>query len=252
MRIVMVGRGRMAQAVLRVAKQRGHEVPGIIHRQTPLEERQHLAHRADVLVDFSHSSAIEDVVTLALEAGRPLVTGTTGWDDQLEAIRRRVEEAGGSMLYAPNFSIAVELFMRSVLHLAKGLARMEGFDLAIEEIHHRHKVDAPSGTAWRLGRRLLEVLPFKRTLLARLPDGERIPGDALVVSALRLGEEFGTHRVYLETPYDRIEVTHRARSREGFAYGAVRAAEWLPEHPGFWRFEEVLEAILNQTHRAVS
>jgi 4-hydroxy-tetrahydrodipicolinate reductase len=190
---------------------------------------------------------VADSVELALRTQRPLVIGTTGWDALREAMAQRVREAGGSVLYAPNFSVAVQLYLQHAVNLAAQLLRLEGWDVAIEEIHHRGKADAPSGTARALAQRLQHALNPPREAVYPVPSNQRLPDHQFSISATRLGGEFGTHRLLLDGPYDWIEITHRAKSRDGFAYGAVRAAEWLRGHTGFYHFQEVLNEILSYT-----
>jgi len=234
----------MGQAVERVATARGHTVLGAIRRDTPPTERLALVREAKVLIDFSHASAVPDTVELALQTQRPLVIGTTGWDSQRETLAQQVLQAGGSVLYAPNFSIAVQRFIHYAVALASELLHLEGWDVAIEEIHHRGKADAPSGTARQLAERLQAQLTTPRTWVPAPPAQARLPKEQFILSTIRLGSEFGTHRLLLDGPYDWIELTHRAKSRDGFAYGAVRCAEWLPQHTGFWSLEQVLDRVL--------
>ncbi|GIV05046.1 MAG: 4-hydroxy-tetrahydrodipicolinate reductase [Fimbriimonadales bacterium] len=245
MRIALIGYGRMGQAVERVATARGHTVIGVIRRATPPSERESLAHAADALIDFSHASAVAESVDLALRTLRPLVIGTTGWDSQREAIAQRVRETGGSVLYAPNFSVAVQVYLHHAVTLAAQLLRLEGWDVAIEEVHHRGKADAPSGTARALAERLQHATQPPREAVYPAPTEHRLTENQFTVGVLRLGSEFGTHRLLLDGPYDWIEITHRAKSRDGFAYGAVRAAEWLRGRKGFYQFQEVLNEILS-------
>lgn len=247
MRIGLIGYGRMGQAVERVATARGHTIEGVIRRDTPPETRLALAHACEVLVDFSHADAVPQNIELALETQRPLVIGTTGWDAHRPHLVERVRQAGGAVLYAPNFSVAVQLFIRHAVALATYLLRLEGWDIAIEEIHHRGKADAPSGTARKLADQIAHRI--QREWVFSVPERGRLPEPQFEVSAIRVGSEFGTHRILLDGPYDWVELTHRAKGREGFAYGAVRSAEWLLNRTGFWTLEEVLEEILNLTGR---
>ncbi|MCS7209654.1 MAG: 4-hydroxy-tetrahydrodipicolinate reductase [Fimbriimonadales bacterium] len=244
MNIGLIGYGRMGQAVERVAVARGHHIAGIVRADTPTLERERVAQDADALIDFSRADAVPAHVALALQAGKPLVIGTTGWDMQREAIAQQVHAARGSVLYAPNFSIAVQLFLQHAVNLAAQLLALEGWDMAIEEIHHRGKADAPSGTARALAQRLQRALTAPREAVYPVPATSRLPDHQVAVGVLRLGNEFGTHRLLLDGPYDWIEITHRAKSRDGFAYGAVRAAEWLRGRRGFFALEEILPEIL--------
>lgn len=244
MRIALLGYGRMGQAVERVAAARGHIVVGIIRRATPNSEREAIARDADALIDFSHADALTPNLELALHTARPLVIGTTGWDAQRETVAQRVQESGGSVLYAPNFSIAVQLYLQHAVNLAAQLLQLDGWDVAIEERHHRGKADAPSGTARALAERLQRALNPPREAVYPTPADHRLPEHQFAIGAVRIGSEFGTHRLLLDGPYDWLEITHRAKSRDGFAYGAVRAAEWLRGRTGFYHFPEVLNEIL--------
>lgn len=247
MRIGLIGYGRMGQATERVATARGHTIAGIIRRDTPPDTRMLIAQQSDTLIDFSVAQAVRDSVALALTTRTPLVIGTTGWDAQCESIAQQVETAGGSVLYAPNFSIAVQVFLQQAVSLAAQLLRLEGWDVAIEEIHHRGKADAPSGTARALATQLQQALENRRTAQYPVPSDQRLPETHFAVGVVRVGSEFGTHRLMLDGPYDWVEITHRAKSREGFAYGAVRAAEWLVGRTGFYTFTQALSEIL--THK---
>ncbi len=247
MRIGLIGYGRMGQAVERVAIARGHTLEGIIRRDTPPEARLAIARACEVLVDFSHADAVPQHIELAVETQRPLVIGTTGWDAHLPALAERVRQAGGAVLYAPNFSVVVQLFIRHAVALASQLLQLEGWDIAIEEIHHRGKADAPSGTARKLADQIAQRT--QREWTPFVPERGRLPEHQFVVSALRVGNEFGTHRIVLDGPYDWVELIHRAKGREGFAYGAIRSAEWLRNRKGFWTLEQVLEEIVNLTGR---
>jgi len=244
MRIGLIGYGRMGQAVERAATARGHTITGVLRRDTPLDARLQVAQQSDALIDFSHADAVPAHVELALQTRTPLIIGATGWDAQRAAIAQQVQAAGGSVLYAPNFSIAVQVFLQQAVSLAAQLLTLEGWDVAIEEIHHRGKADAPSGTARALATRLQHALDNRRTAQYPAPTDHRLPDAQFSVGVVRIGSEFGTHRLMLDGPYDWIELTHRAKSRDGFAYGAVRAAEWLVGRTGFFTFAEVLHEIL--------
>jgi len=244
MRIGLIGYGRMGQAVERAATARGHTITGVLRRNTPPDARLQVAQQSDALIDFSLAEAVPANVALALQTRTPLVIGATGWDAQREAIAQQVQAAGGSVLYAPNFSIAVQVFLQQAVSLAAQLLTLEGWDVAIEEIHHRAKADAPSGTARALATRLHHALDNTRAAQYPAPTDHRLPDAQFSVGVVRVGSEFGTHRLMLDGPYDWIELTHRAKSRDGFAYGAVRAAEWLVGRTGFYNFAEVLHEIL--------
>jgi 4-hydroxy-tetrahydrodipicolinate reductase len=227
MRIVIVGNGRMGRAVAALAERRGHTIHGVIHARenaggaalTPAS----LA-GADVAVEFTRPDAAPANLERLVEAGVPTVTGTTGWTAELPRIARLVEGRGGALLHAANFSIGVHLFLRAARDLARRFAGHPGFDAFILEEHHAAKLDAPSGTA-----RLLQ-------------DGlrESDPARPFPITSVRAGAIPGIHSVSYDGPYETVSLSHVARSRDGFAAGALVAAEWLPGHPGVHTFEDML------------
>lgn len=227
MRIVIVGNGRMGRAVAALAEERGHTVHAIIGRDENHSGRALTPERlkgADVAVEFTRPEAAAGNVTRLIEAGIPTVTGTTGWDAELSQVISLVKRTQGALLHAANFSIGVHLFLRAARELGRQLAGREGFDAFILEEHHAAKRDAPSGTARLLQSRLREA------------DG----GREFPITSIRAGTTPGTHLVAYDGRFERIELSHLARGREGFAAGALAAAEWLPGRPGVHRFEDML------------
>jgi 4-hydroxy-tetrahydrodipicolinate reductase len=227
MRIVIVGNGKMGRAVAALAEERGHTVQAIIGRGENPRGQALTAARlrgADAAVEFTRPDAAAGNVSRLIEAGIPTVSGTTGWDAELPGVAALVERKAGALLHSANFSIGVHLFLRAARELARQVAGREGFDAFILEEHHATKRDAPSGTARLLQDRLREV------------DGER----KFPITSIRAGMTPGTHLVAYDGRFERIELSHVARSREGFAAGALAAAEWLPGHPGVHRFEDML------------
>ncbi|HUO84667.1 MAG TPA: dihydrodipicolinate reductase C-terminal domain-containing protein, partial [Thermoanaerobaculia bacterium] len=180
---------------------------------------------ADVMIDFSHATALDAVVGAACEAGIPLVIGTTGWTGRLEEIRARCEGAGIAVVHAANFSPGANILFALARRAAELAIRFDGYAAGIEERHHAQKKDAPSGTALRVAGEV------------RSGSGGRLDPP---IAASRVGSEFGLHTLFFDSPDDLIELTHRARGREGFARGAVIAAELLRERTGFFTFEELI------------
>lgn len=222
MTIAINGYGRMGKAVERIVRERGHEIVAIFdHKNAADPER--LA-RAEVVIDFSSAEAIDDLVAAACEAGTRLVVGTTGWNDRLDAVRKRIESSDIALVHAANFSPGANILF-ALSRRAAELAGRFGYETGIEERHHSKKRDAPSGTALRIAREV-ELGGMDR------------PG---VVSS-RVGSEFGLHTLFFDSPDDLIELSHRARGRDGFARGAVIAAELLREKKGFFSFEELMES----------
>lgn len=225
MKIALNGYGKMGKTIERVARDRGHKIVATFYDNNPP-----LASRlagAEVIIDFSTADAVETIVDIACEAGVPLVIGTTGWLDRLEAVRARCTGAGLGVVYAANFSPGANLMFSLARHAAGYLARYPGYAAGIEERHHAQKKDAPSGTALRIAREVEEA-----------SDGALKP----TIAASRVGAEFGLHTLFFDSPDDVVEIIHRARGRDGFARGAILAAELIAGKTGFYSFEELMRA----------
>lgn len=222
MRIAIHGYGRMGRNVERLAALRGHEIGVIFERGKPISASG-LKGVASV-IDFSHSSAVADVVDACCSAGVNLVTGTTGWDDGIQEAISQCREAGIGMVHAANFSPGATILFALARQAGRLAASFGGFDAGVEERHHTGKKDAPSGTALRLAAEIRAEL-----------GGSNVP-----IAASRVGHEFGLHTLFLDSEDDLIELSHRARSRDGFARGAIIAAEKLEGRTGSFTFEELL------------
>ena len=205
--ILIIGRGRMGQAVHRLARQRGHNVVASFGRN---ELSSDAWPEVDVAVDFTLPKSALDVFAACRSHGVPLVSGTTGWIEHWADVESSVREAGHAMLWAPNFSIGIHLYRKALRQVASMMQRHGEFAPSIHEVHHTGKRDAPSGTARALGADL-DALGVK----------------GCEISAQRLAGVPGTHEVKWQGPMDAITLTHSALNRDGFAAGAVMAAEWL-------------------------
>jgi 4-hydroxy-tetrahydrodipicolinate reductase len=217
----------MGQAVARLAEQRGHTIRAVISGAENAGGRALTPDRladADVAIEFTRPDAAPANLERLVAAGIPTVTGTTGWEAELPRITALVEEREGALLHAANFSIGVHLFLRAARALAGEFAGREGFDGFILEEHHAAKRDAPSGTA--------------RALQQRLRDAD--PSRPYPITSVRAGAIPGTHPVSLDGPFETVTLQHTARSRDGFAAGALAAAEWLPGHTGVYTFDAML------------
>lgn len=221
MRIAVVGYGKMGREVDVVLRERGHEpVPVLRGEAFPRE--------CAVGIDFTMPESVGPNVTAALAAGARYVVGTTGWNESLETVRRSVSAAGGGLVHAANFSLGVNVFYRIVRQAAAVLAAFPAYDPYVLERHHRHKKDAPSGTA--------------RVLAGLL---ESAGARSVPISSVRAGGIVGDHIVGFDSGGDEILLEHRSRSRRGFALGAVLAAEWIATRSGVHGFEAVLEDLLH-------
>jgi 4-hydroxy-tetrahydrodipicolinate reductase len=227
MRIVIIGDGKMGRAVASLAEARGHVIHALVGGGENAGGRALTAERltgADVAVEFTRPDAAVANLERLVDAGIPVVTGTTGWLDQLPRVTAHVERCGGALLHAANFSLGVHLFLRAARDLAARFAGHPEFDAFILEEHHAAKLDAPSGTARELRQRV------------RASD----PARDFPITSIRAGTTPGTHLVAYDGQYERVTLAHVARSRDGFAAGALAAAEWLPGRRGVFTVEDML------------
>ena len=248
MKIALIGYGKMGRAVEQAALERGHEIVARLGsawgRGTESETGDPEINDAEVCVEFSRPEAALPNLRRIAELGKPLVTGTTGWYRDLSLARRVVEEKDTGCVYAPNFSLGLNLYLQVVERAARLFGSFEDYDVLAAETHHRRKIDSPSGTAGRIGEILLEQIPRKRKIVTDTLDRPIAP-DELHLLAGRAGHFPGTHSVVFDSPADSVELVHRARSRLGFALGAVLAAEWIQGRRGFYSFSRMLQEILD-------
>ena len=230
MKIALLGYGRMGKAIEEIALERGHEI--VIRKDVdPIDVDLSLA---DAAIDFSHPSAAFDNIKDCIDSKVAVVSGTTGWLDRFDDIKSYCEAHDGAFIYASNFSIGVNLFFNLNEHLAKMMEQIKGYNVAMEEIHHVHKLDAPSGTAISLANDILENSEKKQWNI------ETADSDDLFIKVKREGEVPGTHSVSYTSAIDAIEIKHTAFNRTGFALGAVVAAEWLHGKKGIFNMKDVL------------
>ncbi|MFZ2492777.1 MAG: dihydrodipicolinate reductase C-terminal domain-containing protein [Thermoanaerobaculia bacterium] len=220
MNIALHGYGKMGRTIERIARERGHEVVAVIDvdRADPLTG-------AEVLIDFTNAEGVERAVGLACGAGIALVIGSTGWNDRVNAVRQQVESAGIACIYAANFSPGANVAFALARRAGELFAGLPQYAAGIEERHHSQKKDAPSGTAIRIA--------------TEVRDGSGAKLDP-PIAASRVGAEFGFHTLFFDSPDDVIEISHRARGRDGFARGAVMAAEMTTDRRGFLKFDELI------------
>ncbi len=240
MKLALVGYGKMGRAVEAVATERGHEVVARIDPTLDIKDISTATlGGADVAIEFTVPDVAADNITALAAAGVDVVVGTTGWHERLDEVTSAVNAAGTGMVHAANFSLGVNLFLRLARMAARMADALNEYDVHIHEAHHRHKIDHPSGTAITLADILIEELGAKESWSAALPDGAPHP-QVLYVASERSGETAGSHVVGLEGPDDRIELRHEARTRAGFARGAVTAAEWIRGKSGVFTLDDML------------
>lgn len=230
MKIALFGNGKMGQLVATQARAAGHKIGAVITSDDDATSLDDLVARLrghDVAIDFTVAAAVERNITACVHAKIPLVEGTTGWQSDQSAILKIVTDEGGALIYGANFSVGVNLFYRLVTRAGELFAQSGDYAAFIEEAHHQQKRDAPSGTALRLHDLLKERIE------------REIP-----IASTRAGSIPGTHRVGFDSAADQIMLTHTARSRAGFASGALLAAKWIVGRTGVFEFSNLIDEII--------
>lgn len=236
MNIALVGYGKMGKAIERIAQSRGHNILFRIDSQNRALLQSPEFSGADVVIEFTGPAAARENVLSCLEKGLPVVSGSTGWNEALPEAEQRCTEKGAAFLHSSNFSVGVQLFFLLNQKLAQLMASHPEYRLSLSETHHTEKKDAPSGTAVTLASGILkENTTFQNWHLGT----EEKPG-SIPIEALRIAGVPGTHAVRYDSPIDTIEITHTAHSRDGFALGAVLAAEFLAGKKGVFSMQDVL------------
>lgn len=229
MKIALVGYGKMGKTIEQIALNRGHEIVSIIDINNVQDFESEAFKQADVAIEFTTPATAFDNYMKCFAAGVPVVSGTTGWLSRLDEVKQMCEKEGKTFFYASNFSIGVNIFFAVNKYLAKIMNNFPSYDVRMTEVHHIHKLDAPSGTAITLAEGILENIERKNRWT--LETAEK-PTD-LPIHAIREGEVPGIHEIIYESEADTISIKHDAKSRAGFALGAVIAAEFTAGKKGF-------------------
>ena len=238
MKIALIGYGKMGKEIEQILIARGHTIPLIIDLNNTNDlDAAHLK-EIDVAIEFTTPSTAYGNVVKCLEAGVPVVCGTTAWLDKLPQVEQLCKEKTGAFFYASNYSIGVNIFFEINRRLAQLMNRFGEYDVTIEETHHTQKKDAPSGTAVTLAEGILENLDRKQKWVC----GTRCVPEELEVVAIRRSVVPGTHTVTYESDVDSLSITHMAKSRRGFALGAVLAAEFLYGKTGIFSMKDLMKA----------
>ena len=230
MKIALVGYGKMGKIIDDISQSRGHEVVARL-RETPTAEN---LNNADVAIEFSNPEVAFENIKICLENKIPVICGTTGWLEQKAEIEKIALENDTPFLYGSNFSLGVNLFFALNEKLAKLMSNVNEYSCQLEEIHHIHKLDAPSGTAISLAEGIISNSNFEAWKLDETKDKE------LGIFAIREDEVPGTHSVFYRSEVDEIEIKHTAYNRNGFALGSVVAAEWIVDKKGVFSMKDVL------------
>jgi len=224
MKVALVGYGRMGRMVDKLASAKGHQIIARVSSHSSLD--WDAVSQADVCIEFSQPDAVLKNLSKISKLGVNCVVGTTGWYDQLETIRTLTTKHATGILYSPNFSIGIHLFLEIVQQAAKRISFFPNYAAAGVEYHHQQKLDSPSGTAKKIAAAINQEMP------------EAPP---LTFSSVRCGSFPGTHTVIFDSPIDTLTFTHAARNREGFAEGAILAGEWLLGKKGLFTLEDCLQ-----------
>ncbi|GAA4325235.1 4-hydroxy-tetrahydrodipicolinate reductase [Pontixanthobacter gangjinensis] len=238
MKIALLGYGRMGKTIEEIAEQRGHEV--VLKVSDDIDNHELDGSKIDVAIDFSIPKAAFKNITTCFKHNIPVVSGTTGWLDNYEKARKICKEEDSAFIYASNFSLGVNVFFELNKKLAGMMQGLEDYKVDIEEIHHTQKLDAPSGTAITLAQQIIEENSKLKGWQLDDADEDEIP-----IYAKREENVPGTHTVTYDSPIDSIEIKHTAKSRQGFALGAVVAAEYLKGKQGIFTMKDVLSELFN-------
>ena len=230
MKIALLGYGKMGQTIERIAMERGHE---IVLKKDEFNTYEGLSN-ADVAIDFSIPAVAVENISNCFYANVPVISGTTGWLDRYEEMVALCQEKNGAFISSSNFSLGVNLFFGLNEYLAKMMSKFDSYKVEMEEIHHTQKLDAPSGTAISLAKGVIENSDYTSWTLEEAKENE------IHIDAIRTENVPGTHTVTYNSTVDTIEIKHTAHNRDGFALGAVIAAEWIVGKHGIFTMKDVL------------
>ena len=242
MKIALLGYGKMGKIIEKIAISRKHEIVLTIDHDNLNDLTAENLQKADIAIEFSTPSTVLNNIGHCFKAGIPVVVGTTGWYDQLDAVKAQCEEDNGAIIYGSNFSVGVNVFFHVNKVLAKLMSNYPYYDVQVEEIHHTQKLDSPSGTAITIAEGILTNIPNKHEWVNVLGDADaddNIKPDQLLIESHRIENVPGTHTVIYDSEVDTIEFKHTAHNRNGFALGAVLAAEWIPGKKGFFSVSDM-------------
>jgi 4-hydroxy-tetrahydrodipicolinate reductase len=245
MKIALLGYGKMGHIIEKIATDRSHEIVLKIDYDNLHDLIPENLSKADVAIEFSTPATVLGNINQCFIAGIPVVVGTTGWYDELSYVKQKCEAGNNSLVYASNFSVGVNVFFFVNRVLAKLMNNYPYYDVQVEEIHHTQKLDSPSGTAITIAEGIIENLDFKKEWVNVLTaDGSETADDnigesELLIESFRIDSVPGTHTVLYDSEVDTIELKHTAHNRNGFALGAVMAAEWIKDKKGFHAVQDM-------------
>jgi len=237
MRIALIGYGKMGKAVEQIALERGHSVSAIVDIDSKIKISSELKNIADIAIEFSTPAAAKNNIENCLSLGITVVSGTTGWSFDRKEFEKICTKNSVALFYATNYSIGVNIFMKINEKLAEIMSNFPDYNARIEETHHIHKLDKPSGTAISLANGIINKNPkYVKWMLNPSDDKNKID-----ITSFREGEIFGDHEIVWENEIDRINIKHSAKSRRGLALGAILAAEFISNKTGVFSMDDLLK-----------
>jgi 4-hydroxy-tetrahydrodipicolinate reductase len=247
MKIALLGYGKMGKIIEKIAIDRKHEIVLKIGTGNQDQLTTENLQMADVAIEFSTPATVLSNIDLCFKANIPVVVGTTGWYHELQQVKKQCEQSNSALIYATNFSVGVNIFFYVNKVLAKLMNKYPYYDVQVEEIHHTQKLDSPSGTAITIAEGIIENLDAKKewaNVLTASGDetaDENIKNNQLLIESFRIENVPGTHTVIYDSEVDSIEFKHTAHNRNGFALGAILAAEWVQDKKGFHGVQDMFD-----------
>jgi 4-hydroxy-tetrahydrodipicolinate reductase len=238
MNIALIGYGKMGKEIEKIALSRGHIITLKVDAHNASSFSLNELKKADVAIEFSTPESAINNIYKCFDANVPVIVGTTGWLDKLAEVTKKCEEKKQTLFYASNYSIGVNLFFKLNEQLARLMNNYPEYNVSMEEIHHAHKLDSPSGTAITLANQLISINTGKQKWVNNSTDKK----DELEIISQRIDEVPGTHTVTYNSKVDEISITHIAHSRKGFALGAVIAAEWVRDKKGIFNMNDLMNS----------
>ena len=246
MNIAIIGYGKMGHEIENVAEGKGISAITIDPSAQDADYKEineESMKDVDVCVDFTHPDSVIGNIEKVSEFGKNIVVGTTGWYDNMDDVKKIIEEAGTGLIWSGNFSIGVNIYFKMIENAAQIINKFDDYDVFVHEFHHNQKTDSPSGTAVMIGNILIDNIDRKKRVVTEELK-RKIEPDELHISSTRGGSVPGTHIVGFDSAADTIELKHTARGREGFALGAVMAAEWINGKKGFYDINDLMKEII--------
>ncbi len=237
MNIAIIGYGKMGRQIEEAARKRGHEIPLIIDIDNASDLNEKKLQNIDAAIEFTIPDSAYTNINKCMDAGVPVISGTTGWLDKYDKIAERCHNENKTFMYASNFSLGVNIFFKINQYLANIMNKFSDYDVNITETHHTQKLDAPSGTAITIAKDIINEIDRKSKWQLKKSD----QNETIDIEAIRKKDVFGIHTVKYESDFDLISITHNAKSRNGFALGAVLAAEFLSDKKGVFTMNDMLD-----------